>query len=96
MSTLTKSAHFNPVWPRLALFGPILAPFALVIPVWPCFAPFGSIWSHLAPFGPILPCLAPLCHFLISTSKYFKVPIRQGHGLKILYENVAKQEQRDF
>ena len=81
-----KSAPFDPVWPYLAPCGPIwprLPRLALFDPVWPHLAPFGPILSRLVPLGPIcphLPCLAPLGHFLISISRYFKVPIRQGEG----------------
>ena len=79
-----KSAPFDPVWPYLAPCGPIwprLPRLALFDPVWPHLVQFGPVWSRFVPFCPICPHLlrmAPLGHFLISISKYFKVPIRQG------------------
>jgi len=75
---------FGLVWPRLALlatfgsvgpFWPFLAPFD---PVWPRLTLFGTIWHHLALFDPAWPHLALLGHSSIFTSRYFKVPIRQG------------------
>ena len=78
---LTPFSPVCPIWPRL----PHLAPFN---PVWPHLLPFAPVWSHLAlfapvcsclvPFGPIWPCLALLGQFLISISRYIKVPIHQG------------------
>ena len=87
MRACKKSAQYDPIWPRLAPFGPLatfgsvgpfwpfLAPFD---PVWPCFTLFGTIWHHLALFDPAWPHLALLGHSSIFTSRYFKVPIRQG------------------
>ena len=43
-------------------------------PVSPRLTVFGIIWHHLAPLVPDWPHLALLGH----SSRYFKVPIRQG------------------
>ena len=85
---------FGLVWPRLALlatfgsvgpFWPFLAPFD---PVWPRLTLFGTIWHHLGLFGPAWPHLALLGHSSIFTSRYFKVPIRQGGRLFSINEEV--------
>ena len=87
MRACKKSAPYDPIWPRLAPFGPFghfwrrrpfLALFGPFDPVWPRLTLFGTIWHHLALFDPAWPNLALLGHSSISTSRYFKVPIRQG------------------
>ena len=78
---------FGLVWPHLALlatfgsvgpFWPFLAPLD---PVWPRLTLFGTIWHHLALFDPAWAHLALHGHSSIFTSRYFKVPIRQGDKL---------------
>ena len=78
MRACKKSAPYDPIWPRLAPFGPFghvslrRLFLALFGPVWPRVAPFDPVWHHLAPFGPIWPHLALIGHSSISISRYFK------------------------
>ena len=90
---------FGLVWPHLALlatfgsvgpFWPFLAPLD---PVWPRLTLFGTIWHHLALFDPAWPHLVLLGHSSIFTSRYFKVPIRQGVEEAIDEEEAGKESE---